>query len=1077
MFIKVILGISYGVLIDILEEVEKECPDSRDIAHQLSSKIQLLNPDIVIGRESRFYETVKRIAAPMRPSIRGDSKLKGSLAQRYRDKVWIPRVRNNPQLAYSSLKFPNDLVHYGLNEKILETVFIEVEYYKEPLSWHLRGVPCVGFYQELHPYLKKWPRSHSATKSMIGRFYIAIDMSLKIKGCRPDNAYRFIEGIAFSDRPRDSVMKYGYEAHQVKQCCDEMKKLTVSYEAIKEESEKTKNELLHTHQALRDIRNELHVLKRQRDFAERKADKFKRAHDAALDDFVTLEESTLAVEEENHQLSSALHCVQQELSIIADGSPVIIDASSMEVSFQTKVGKKMYSPAIRKLYYSMLVDQIPPAKISSIIKSVLKCFLPNVNVNVINLPKDRCAGYMRSAELQTITMAHKAVALSKDIDVGHKLHLNTDGTTLGQKKLGSVSINGMAIAVNEVTDGTADTIVEDVSKELKKLRDIAHALNIPNADSINWTLLSSSSSDSASTQKRFNCLIEECRVADEEKFGQFSTEALDLIENFCAMHLGCNLRKAFLSAIKNNSPGENDCQREYFCVDVLVHEFCKIFGKHGTPEYGSGCLGFPDFLISKSNGDDLSKAESAYYQAAFKVTLSRQVGSRYFVAASNALKIIFLRKAALEFLVFTGKSKGNKLEREVYRKLQEPCEVAQLKADALMFFHVYADLVMLAKSNDLKKTTLDMNQHYLDLHTFVCMLEDNPRIIMDETFQVFHSEKRLYEDNDKTNHRMKEKSLLVHKYLFSSQEWDSNLVFPYVSLGATSMKLKLSTYAKNQLPGGIYWDCEPNVQAILKELRPSNDICESILGLNDYLHTSIPNSHQIVRSNLVQAKKNHTIKWFDELPSDFQDKVVHLAVERRATVLQQTKQEEIIRGEKRRARMLHAHAARLAVQERVKQQLDKLHEMHLIAGTEELKEVLAKIDQKDISNTKKKHEKMDVLRVQINIRKKLLKQNIHIPLSQCGKQRLVCDIQEDLEGYIVKNPLPIVQPNALVGKHIKHRFEIEDSVECDYWYSGMIVDYDPNTHLHEIKYDGEEEHCFFAITIDIIMGDLIVENN
>lgn len=98
MFIKVILGITYGVLTDILEEVEKECPDSRDIAHQLLSKIQLLNPDIAIGRESHFYETVKRIAAPMRPSIRGDSKLKGSLAQRYRDKVWIPRVQNNPQL-------------------------------------------------------------------------------------------------------------------------------------------------------------------------------------------------------------------------------------------------------------------------------------------------------------------------------------------------------------------------------------------------------------------------------------------------------------------------------------------------------------------------------------------------------------------------------------------------------------------------------------------------------------------------------------------------------------------------------------------------------------------------------------------------------------------------------------------------------------------------------------------------------------------------------------------------------------------------------------------------------------------
>lgn len=32
-----------------------------------------------------------------------------------------------------------------------------------------------------------------------------------------------------------------------------------------------------------------------------------------------------------------------------------------------------------------------------------------------------------------------------------------------------------------------------------------------------------------------------------------------------------------------------------------------------------------------------------------------------------------------------------------------------------MFFHVYADLVMLSKSNDLKKSVLDMNQHYLEV--------------------------------------------------------------------------------------------------------------------------------------------------------------------------------------------------------------------------------------------------------------------------------------------------------------------------------------------------------------------------
>ena len=46
----------------------------------------------------------------------------------------------------------------------------------------------------------------------------------------------------------------------------------------------------------------------------------------------------------------------------------------------------------------------------------------------------------------------------------------------------------------------------DISEELQKLREIAHTLQLLNADKINWTLKQSLSSDSASTQKSFNKL-------------------------------------------------------------------------------------------------------------------------------------------------------------------------------------------------------------------------------------------------------------------------------------------------------------------------------------------------------------------------------------------------------------------------------------------------------------------------------------------------------------------------------------------------------------------------------------------
>lgn len=142
--------------------------------------------------------------------------------------------------------------------------------------------------------------------------------------------------------------------------------------------------------------------------------------------------------------------------------------------------------------------------------------------------------------------------------------------------------------------------------------------------------------------------------------------------------------------------------------------------------------------MSTSNTND-----HAYYQACSKVRLHRQVGSRYFVTATNACKIVFLKDAAIEFLKFTGRNSGNKLERDVFSKLQDSIELAHLKADSLMYYHVYGDLYMLSKANDLGSTVLSMNQHYLELQTYLSEVEKSPEIVLDPHYHVFRSEKRL----------------------------------------------------------------------------------------------------------------------------------------------------------------------------------------------------------------------------------------------------------------------------------------------------------------------------------------------
>ena len=44
-----------------------------------------------------------------------------------------------------------------------------------------------------------------------------------------------------------------------------------------------------------------------------------------------------------------------------------------------------------------------------------------------------------------------------------------------------------------------------------------------------------------------------------------------------------------------------------------MHEFCKVFGKHGAPEYGCVVLAFQDFLAIMSADSTLTAKVKQYY--------------------------------------------------------------------------------------------------------------------------------------------------------------------------------------------------------------------------------------------------------------------------------------------------------------------------------------------------------------------------------------------------------------------------------------------------------------------------------
>jgi len=56
------------------------------------------------------------------------------------------------------------------------------------------------------------------------------------------------------------------------------------------------------------------------------------------------------------------------------------------------------------------------------------------------------------------------------------------------------------------------------------------------------------------------------------------------------------------------------------------------------------------------------------------------------------------------------------------------------------------------------------------------------------------------------------------------------------------------------------------------------------LGLNDYLATALPNIHQITNSNMVEVKKNDTIKWYNELPAHERQQISDLPIKKQEEV-------------------------------------------------------------------------------------------------------------------------------------------------------------------------------------------------
>ena len=192
---------------------------------------------------------------------------------------------------------------------------------------------------------------------------------------------------------------------------------------------------------------------------------------------------------------------------------------------------------------------------------------------------------------------------------------------------------------------------------------------------------------------------------------------------------------------------------------------------------------------------------------------------------------------------------------------------------------------------------------------------------------------------------------------------DKDILLPRIKVATEHMAKKLSDYKKDQLPGGKYWTPTAEEKEILQKLAPNNDVCESILGLNDWITMHTPNLCQVTKSTLVEVKKNKTMTWLDSLTEDKRSTIVNIAQRKRRSVKITNKEEENILRTQRIRKIESEKKKAQEKEERRQLELEKLTSIPIIYSEEDLCLEINKIEH-DKSNTipGKEKKKLELLK-------------------------------------------------------------------------------------------------------------------
>ena len=782
------------------------------------------------------------------------------------------------------------------------------------------------------------------------------------------------------------------------------------------------------------------------------------------EEMASLKDEIASLDLENAELSDAFESVMSESEMI-----------------QTmKHGK--YTDEIRSCVYELLSLNVGVRNVTPIIRCVLK--------NVAHKSVSRLPSYGLTCQMILESLAIVQAQLGDCLsETSGYCTLQTDGTTKYGKHYAAYDVSvpnestSYSLGMRHVFSGSSSNTLEVFKEILSDVDDVYEALGKEAVSSKVLLKIKNTMSDRHAAEKLFNEMLNDYRakvlptvVENWEDMSEPERQQLERMNNFfCGLHYIVGLAECTDEVLKLWEAASEDTENVSVSSGTqrLIRTASKAFHHRGSQKAGSSAL-FRSYLQK---------------QNIHRLPLANFIGNRFNILFYDGAGVYYLRDLMIDFIESTHGQQANLLLKSVLRDLKNPILTTGCRGLGLIDKIITGPLWR--KLSESSISVLKMSSVYCEIKDKFDLWSEDASSLIDGS-AICIKDISIHQD-------------IVWERLIQSDSSDAGTVevlqLLFRAFSATTQRLLI-----DHLPGGHDVTDEDIIQETSSvpttNISPERDFAV----LDRYLREK-PNANLIALESLILFSHNRTATWLDQCSCDETEKLLHAARMLAPSLRMKFKarRQEI---ERKRQEDLQKRAEAIA-----RKELKAIKEKEkLTKGIEKVGLWTSRMEIEDgLDGFVKKTKKLEVLKLQINFRKKVLGQNhpnkTIFNFSHNRKQHsvrqltenlliLVGDASDDLEDGNVTVTLDDLEdgnitaalddledgnitvtleevmekPYLLAGKKIRHRFKVGKELK---WFVGTVLRMATDqTKEFEVLYDGEDDICCFKLLDDIESGDL-----